>query len=81
MDDASRIVIVEANEQVVGMLVDSVHEVLELRQSEIEAAPNVGNEETSRYILGVSSRDDHLTIVMDIDKLISEADAQVGLGF
>lgn len=40
--DNSRIVIIEADKQVVGILVDSVAEVVYLRQSEIETAPNVG---------------------------------------
>ena len=71
-DDASRIVIIESEEQVVGMLVDSVAEVVELRQSEIDAAPNTGNEESSRYIQGVASRDDDLLIVVDLNKLLSE---------
>ena len=37
--DNSRIVIIEADKQVVGILVDSVAEVVYLRQSEIETAP------------------------------------------
>lgn len=71
-DDASRIVIIEAEKQVIGILVDSVAEVVDLRASEIETAPNVGNEETSRYILGVSSRGDVLLILVDLNKLLSE---------
>ncbi len=39
--DNTRIVIIEADRQVVGILVDSVAEVVYLRQSEIETAPNV----------------------------------------
>lgn len=71
-DDASRIVIIESEQQVVGILVDSVAEVVELRQSEIDSAPNVGNEESSRYIQGVASRDDNLLIVVDLNNLLTE---------
>ncbi len=71
-DDSSRIVIIESDDQVVGILVDSVAEVVELRQSEIESAPNVGNDESSRYIQGVASRDDDLLIVVDLNKLLTE---------
>lgn len=78
-DDASRIVIIEAEKQVVGILVDSVAEVVDLRASEIETAPNVGNEETSRYILGVSSRGDVLLILVDLNKLLSDEEwSEVG---
>jgi purine-binding chemotaxis protein CheW len=72
IDDASRVVIIESEQQVVGILVDSVAEVVELRQSEIDIVPNVGNEDTSRYIQGVASRDDNLLIVVDLNKLLTE---------
>ena len=72
LDDASRIVIIESEEQVVGILVDSVAEVVELRHSEIDSAPNIGNEESARYIQGVASRDEDLLIVVDLNKLLTE---------
>jgi purine-binding chemotaxis protein CheW len=72
LDDSSRIVIIESEQQVVGILVDSVAEVVELRQSEIDSAPNVGNDESSRYIQGVASRDDDLLIVVDLNKLLTD---------
>ena len=72
VDDASRIVIIESEQQVVGILVDSVAEVVELLHSEIDQAPSVGNEESARYIQGVASRDEDLLIVVDLNKLLSE---------
>ncbi len=70
--DATRIVIIECEGQVVGILVDSVAEVVELNQSEIDSAPNVGNDESSRYILGVATKDSKLLIVVDLNKLLTE---------
>lgn len=72
LDDSSRIVIIEVMENVIGILVDSVAEVVYLRTSEIEAAPNIGNEENSRYIQGVSNRGDQLLILVDLNKLLSD---------
>jgi len=72
LDDASRIVIIESEEQVVGILVDSVAEVVELAQSEIDSAPNIGNDDSSRYIQGVASSDENLLIVVDLNKLLTE---------
>ncbi len=78
-DDLSRIVIIESNDQVIGILVDSVAEVVELRSNEIEVAPNMGNEESARYIQGVSSRDGELLILVDLNKLLTEEEmAEVG---
>lgn len=75
-DDETRIVIVESNNNVVGILVDSVAEVVDLKVSEIETAPNVGNDESSKYIQGVSSRGDELLILVDVNKLLSDEEWQ-----
>ncbi len=71
-DDSSRVVIIETESHIIGILVDSVAEVVELKGSEIETAPNVGNEESSKYIQGVTSRDNELLILVDLNKLLSE---------
>lgn len=70
-DDATRIVIIEMGDQVLGMMVDSVAEVATLRASEIEYAPNVGNDESSKYIQGVSNQGEELLILVDMDKLFT----------
>ena len=70
-EDATRIVIIEAADQVVGILVDSVAEVADLRASEMESAPNVGSDESSKFIQGVSSQGEDLLILVDVDKLLS----------
>ncbi len=70
--DNTRIVIIEARKQVVGILVDSVAEVIYLHESEIEPAPNVGNEESARFIQGVSHKYNELFILVDLDKLLDE---------
>ena len=75
-DDATRIVIIEAGDNVVGILVDSVAEVVDLRASEIETAPNVGTDESSKYIQGVSSRGQELLILVDVDKLLTDEEWQ-----
>lgn len=70
--DASRVVIIESDKQVVGILVDSVAEVVELRGSEIDPAPNVGNDESSRYIQGLATQENNLLIVVDLNKLLTD---------
>ncbi|RYV02611.1 chemotaxis protein CheW [Shewanella sp. OPT22] len=72
VDDATRIVIIEAEKQVIGILVDSVAEVVYLKGSEIDNAPNVGTEESAKFIQGVSNRGEELLILVDLDKLLSD---------
>ena len=70
--DSSRIIIIEAEKQVVGILVDSVAEVVYLKASEIDDAPSVGTEESARFIQGVSNRKEDLLILVDLNKLLSD---------
>lgn len=72
IDDSSRIVIIEFEAQVIGILVDCVAEVVELNVSQIDSAPNVGNDENSLYIQGVASLDNQLLIVVDLNKLLAD---------
>ncbi len=75
-NDASRIIVIESEKQVVGILVDAVAEVVELREGDIDVAPNVGTEESSRYILGVATREQGLLILVDLNKLLSDEEWQ-----
>ena len=70
--DNTRIVIIEADKQVVGIMVDSVAEVVYLRQSEVETAPNVGNDESAKFIQGVCNKNNELLILVELDKMMSE---------
>ena len=70
--DNTRIVIIETDEQVVGILVDAVAEVVYLRQSEIQTAPNVGNEESARFIQGVCNKNNELLILVELEKMLTE---------
>lgn len=70
--DSTRIVIVEADEHVVGLLVDSVAEVVYLRQSEIENPPNAGHDESARFIQGVCNKNNELLILVELEKILTE---------
>ena len=73
--DQTRIIIVEINKLIVGLLVDSVAEVVNIQNSDIDSAPNIGNEENSRYIQGVFSKNDEILILVDLNRLMGP-DAQ-----
>ena len=74
IDDASRILILEAGDYVVGFLVDSVSEVAELRNEKIESAPDTGSGEASRFITGLYNRKEGLLILLDASRLLSDAE-------
>lgn len=74
-DDASRIIIIELGDEVVGMTVDSVAEVVDLRSSQIEMTPQVGNDDSAKFIHGVTNTDAGLLILVDLKKLFGEEEA------
>ena len=71
-DEATRIVIIETDRHVVGIMVDAVAEVVDLQSSEIDTAPSVGSEESARYIQGVANHADNLLILVDLNKLLTD---------
>lgn len=81
-DGDSRIIVMEVEDNIAGIMVDGVNEVASVREDEIDTAPNVGNEDSSRYIYGVVSRDeDGLLILVDANKLLTDEDLQDVGGF
>ncbi|AMF93864.1 chemotaxis protein CheW [Vibrio fluvialis] len=70
--DNTRIIVIESERQVIGILVDSVAEVVYLRSSEIDTTPSVGTDESSKFIQGVSNRDGKLLILVDLNKLLTD---------
>jgi purine-binding chemotaxis protein CheW len=74
--DNTRIIIIEVDKQVVGILVDKVSEVVDLYQHEIDPAPNVGIDANSKFIKGVCYRNDCLMILIDLEKLLTDDEWQ-----
>ncbi|EGG94228.1 Positive regulator of CheA protein activity (CheW) [gamma proteobacterium IMCC1989] len=74
LTESTRVVIIEADNHVIGILVDSVAEVVYLRQSEVENAPNVGNDESAKFIQGVCHKNDELLILIELDKLLTDSE-------
>lgn len=70
--DNTRIIVIESERQVIGILVDSVAEVVYLRSSEIDSTPSVGTDESSKFIQGVSNRDGKLLILVDLNKFLTD---------
>ncbi len=70
--DDTRIIIVEADRKVVGILVDSVSEVIQLSPSEIDDPPNLTATDSAKYFMGVVNKEDSLLILVDLDKLLTD---------
>jgi purine-binding chemotaxis protein CheW len=67
----TRIVVTEIGSKRVGMVVDSVSEVLRLPVEQIEAAPDMIAGVDTEYIRGVGKIEDRLIILLDLAKIIT----------
>jgi purine-binding chemotaxis protein CheW len=68
---STRIVVTEIGAKRVGMVVDSVSEVLRLPTDQIEEAPEMITGVDTEYIRGVGKIEDRLIILLDLAKIIS----------
>ncbi len=57
-----------------GLLTDSVEEVIELKDSEIEPTPYIGTKIDTAFIRGMGRKGDDFLIVLDINKVLSTSE-------
>ncbi len=65
---------IDGENTVLGALVDSVQEVMDLDPDQIEPAPRIGTRLNTKFIKGMGKRDNHFIIILDIDKVFSVDD-------
>jgi purine-binding chemotaxis protein CheW len=69
-DKKNRILVVELENKLVGLIVNAASEVLKIAPSEIEAPGNLFAEGESGYVTGVGKLKGRLIILLDIAKLL-----------
>lgn len=69
--DASRIIVVDSDGKIVGLIVDSVTEVLQLSKNSVEPPPDIVGSVDSDYIDGVGKYDNRLVILLNLDKVLT----------
>jgi len=62
---------IDGENTVLGALVDSVQEVMDLDPDQIEPAPRIGTRLNTKFIKGMGKRDKQFIIILDIDKVFS----------
>lgn len=71
-DQFTVVIILNIGVRVVGMVVDSVSDVITLTQNQIMPAPEMGSALDTNFLIGLGTIDDRMLILVDIDKLMSE---------
>jgi purine-binding chemotaxis protein CheW len=76
--DATTIVIIlNLNRKMIGIVVDSVSDVIALPLDSIREAPRFGSAINTEFISGMAAIDGRMMIVVDIQRLLSSDDLQL----
>ncbi|MDO9419626.1 MULTISPECIES: chemotaxis protein CheW [Herminiimonas] len=70
-DQFTVVIILNISGRVVGMVVDSVSDVITLSPEQIKPAPEMGTAFNTDYLIGLGTLDERMLILVDIDKLMS----------
>ena len=68
------VIILNVARRVIGVVVDSVSDVISLTPSQIRPAPDFSGTFDTCYIQGLASQGDRMMIVTDIERLMTSAD-------
>ena len=76
--DATTIVIIlNLNKKMIGIVVDSVSDVIAVPQEDIREAPRFGSAINTEFISGMATVDGHMLIMVNIERLLSSDDLQL----
>lgn len=77
IDNNTRIIVVEFDNAVIGMMVDTVNEVKYLSTADIEDLPSIITaREEAKFLKGVGKLPDGLLIMIDLNKVLSEDEVE-----
>jgi purine-binding chemotaxis protein CheW len=73
-DQFTVVIILNIASRVMGMVVDSVSDVITLESDQVRPAPEMGALLDTEYLIGLGTLDERMLILVDIDKLMSSSD-------
>lgn len=73
-DQFTVVIILNIGGRVMGMVVDSVSDVITLSADQVKPAPEMGTAFNTDYLIGLGTLDERMLILIDIDKLMSSSE-------
>ena len=70
-DQFTVVIILNIASRVMGMVVDSVSDVITLTPEQIKPAPEMGSVLDTEYLMGLGTLDERMLILIDLDRLMS----------
>jgi purine-binding chemotaxis protein CheW len=73
-DKKNRVIVVESDGKLVGLIVDAASEVMKIPHAEIEPPPRVLAEDDHSYVTGVGKMKDRLVILVDLQRVLQRGE-------
>jgi purine-binding chemotaxis protein CheW len=73
-DEFTVVIVLNIAGRVVGMVVDSVSDVMTLSPDQVRPAPEVGTVFDTEFLIGLGALGERMLILVDIDRLMSSSD-------
>ena len=73
-DQFTVVIILNIAKRVMGIVVDSVSDVITLKPEQVKPAPEMGALLDTEYLIGLGTLDERMLILVDIDKLMTGAE-------
>jgi purine-binding chemotaxis protein CheW len=74
-NDRTCVIVIDINNESIGLIVDSVSEVISIPETEIVAPPEL-SKDGNRYIKGVGKVGSDVKLLLDCEKLLSDDDSE-----
>ncbi len=73
-DERTCIIVVKLDQNPVGLIVDSVSEVVDIRADQIDPPPSVNKGAESRFVQGLGKVGESVKIILDLEKILKGTD-------
>ncbi|GAA0782735.1 chemotaxis protein CheW [Hathewaya limosa] len=72
IENESKVIVTKNGEQKIGILVDSVSEVINVQEDVIEKTPDIASGISKKYVKGLIKLDDRIIIFLNLNSILSD---------
>lgn len=76
-DEFTVVIILNLSGRIVGIVVDGVSDVMALKEEQLREVPSLVTSIDTKYIVGLATVEEHMLILVDIEKLMSSDEMQL----
>jgi purine-binding chemotaxis protein CheW len=75
--DETCIIVVQFAQMKIGLVVDRVSEVIDIRGEDVDPAPNFGSSVSNEFLLGIAKSSGSVKLLLDIERVLTRSEINV----